>query len=502
MLLFHVTRHFHAVPRPSRSSTATLFFRMSSSSFNFKLSTFNSASLTPFPATLTSYLQPAEKPATLSLAFATLASRIKHKSCVCHSYKKHPGWGIPLFSANSVPSALKSTRALSPTDPSDANQRPLIHPEARRVHPQRRRPTAPLSPLVTILDALDAASSLSPVFATLTKNTRGGVPPSPSANSVHSALNSTRALSPDNPFVVTSPAPPPKFCLPFNFQLSTVNLLPLLAVGCKLSTVSFPVPLYPVTVLELDCGLEFDPARDEDFFAALPPKPAVCLIESRAENAEPFLIRTQDLRRLQRLLGPADPASKRLNLRELASGIRYRLTGSALEQIFTYYQHAKHLFPQRYRKLTRLRPPAVLKISLRNAYPRCYVTRRIAVDETGAPTAGAYYGPFPSRKSALAFSEQALDLFKVRRCQIKIRRDPTFPGCIYSEMKMCLAPCFAGCSKEEYDAEVQRLVQFLDTNGNSLRAAIEDDRERASADLDFERAAQLHKRVEKVDAAL
>ncbi|MGC1605919.1 MAG: hypothetical protein WA748_10360, partial [Candidatus Acidiferrum sp.] len=211
----------------------------------------------------------------------------------------------------------------------------------------------------------------------------------------------------------------------------------------------------------------------------------------------------QDLRRrLQRLLGPADPASKRLNLRDLARGIRYRLTGSALEQIFTYYQHAKHLFPQRARKLTRLRPPAVLKISLRNAYPRCYVTRRIAVDETGLPTAGAYYGPFPSRKSALAFSEQALDLFKVRRCQIKIRRDPTFPGCIYSEMKMCLAPCFAGCTKEEYDAEVQRLVQFLDTNGNSLRSAIETDRERASADLDFERAALLHKRLEKLDAAL
>jgi excinuclease ABC subunit C len=283
--------------------------------------------------------------------------------------------------------------------------------------------------------------------------------------------------------------------------LSAVSCLPRVAKG-QLSASRFP--LYPVTVLELDCGLEFDPARaEEDFFPALPPKPAVCLIESRAENAEPFLIRTQDLRRrLQRLLGPADPTSKRLNLRELASGTRYRLTGSALEQIFTYYQHAKHLFPQRYRKLTRLRPPAVLKISLRNAYPRCYVTRSIAVDETGAPTAGAYYGPFPSRKSALAFSEQALDLFKVRRCQIKIRRDPTFPGCIYSEMKMCLAPCFAGCTKEEYDAEVQRLVQFLDTNGNSLRAAIEDDRERASADLDFERAAQLHKRIEKLDDAL
>ncbi len=263
------------------------------------------------------------------------------------------------------------------------------------------------------------------------------------------------------------------------------------------------LPVYSVFVLELDCGQDFDRTRDEDFFTALPPRPAVCLIETRAENAEPFLIRTQDLRRrLQRLLGPADPTSKRLNLRELARGIRYRVTGSKLEQSLTYYQHAKQLFPRRYRKLTRLRPPAVLKISLRNAYPRCYVTRRIAVDETGAPIAGTYYGPFPSRKSALAFSEQVLDLFKVRRCQIKIRRDPTFPGCIYSEMKMCLAPCFAGCTKEEYDAEVERLVQFLDTNGNSLRAAIEDDRERASTDLDFERAAQLHKRIEKLDEAL
>jgi excinuclease ABC subunit C len=256
-------------------------------------------------------------------------------------------------------------------------------------------------------------------------------------------------------------------------------------------------------VLELDCGQDFDPTRDEDFFAALPPKPAVCLIEPRAENAEPFLIRTQDLRRrLQRLLGPPDPSSKRLNLRGLARAIRYRLTGSAFEQSLAYYHHAKQIFPKRYRTLMRLRPPAVLKVSLRNAYPRCYVTRRIPVDESGAPTAGAYYGPFASRKSAEAFAEQALDFFKVRRCQIKIRRDPSFPGCIYSEMKMCLAPCFAGCTKEEYNVEVARLVQFLDTSGNSLRTAVEQDRERASEELDFERAAALHKRIEKLDDAL
>ncbi len=256
-------------------------------------------------------------------------------------------------------------------------------------------------------------------------------------------------------------------------------------------------------MLDLDCGQDFSKDNAEDFFAALPPRPAVCLIQPHAENAEPLLIRTQDLRkRMQRLLGPHDPASKRLNLRDLTKRVLYRLTGSKFEQSFTYYQNAKHHLPHRYTKVMRLRPPAVLKVTLKNAYPRCIVTRHISVDSTGTPSAGTYYGPFPSRKFALAFSERVLDFFKIRRCQIKIRRDPTFPGCLYSEMKMCLAPCFAGCSKEEYDAEVSRLVQFLDTDGNSLRAAIELEREKASDDLDFERAATIHKRIEKLDDAL
>jgi excinuclease ABC subunit C len=256
-------------------------------------------------------------------------------------------------------------------------------------------------------------------------------------------------------------------------------------------------------VLELDSGLEFNPEREAEFFPFLPAKPGVCLIEPREETAEPYLIRTADLRRrLQRLLGPPDPSSKRLNLREFARTVRYRETGSKFEQTLTYYQNAKQRFPKRYRDMMRLRPPAVLKVNLRNAYPRCYVTRQIAVDEHGAPTGGTYYGPFASRRSAEAFSEKFLDFFKVRRCQIKIRRDPTFPGCLYSEMKMCLAPCFAGCTKEEYDVEVQRLVVFLESNGGSLRGAYEQEREKASEELDFERAAGIHKKLEKLDDVL
>jgi excinuclease ABC subunit C len=143
-----------------------------------------------------------------------------------------------------------------------------------------------------------------------------------------------------------------------------------------------------------------------------------------------------------------------------------------------------------------LRPAALLKVNLANEYPRCYVTRRILADN------GFYFGPFLGRRAAEAFADQFLNLFKIRRCQIKIRRDPSFPGCIYSEMKMCLAPCFAGCTKPEYDVEVSRVLDFLGSGGASLTGEFGREREAASEALDFERASALHRRIEKVAEVL
>jgi excinuclease ABC subunit C len=263
--------------------------------------------------------------------------------------------------------------------------------------------------------------------------------------------------------------------------------------------------VYPSVVLPFNAELKFEPSpggspgevNDEQFFRMIPSRAGIFLIETRPANdaspSRPYLARTADLRRAaERLLRAPDPASKRLNLRGVAANFRYRVTGSRFEQNLALYQHARARFPRRYRDFLRLRPPALLKVNLRNAYPRCYVTRRILSD------GGFYVGPFASRRMAENFSGRFLDLFKVRRCQIKIRRDPSFPGCIYSEMKMCLAPCFAGCTKEEYDTEVAHVVETLQSQGASLIASIERERESASEATDFERAAALHKRLEKV----
>ncbi|HKW88368.1 MAG TPA: UvrB/UvrC motif-containing protein [Candidatus Acidoferrales bacterium] len=259
--------------------------------------------------------------------------------------------------------------------------------------------------------------------------------------------------------------------------------------------------LYSFPVLPLDSELKFNPENDEQFFAAIPQRPGVYLIETRAASAgspaKPYLARTADLRRAaERLLRPPDGTSKRLNLRAVAGEFRFRVIGSRFEQSLALYLQAHEHFPAKYRGFLRLRPAALLKVNLRNSYPRCYVTRRILSDD------GYYFGPFASRQQAESFANQFLDLFKIRRCQIKIRRDPAFPGCIYSEMKMCLAPCFAGCTKEEYDREVSRVVQTLESAGASLSGEIEREREAASEAMDFERAAALHKKIEKVTGVL
>jgi len=246
-------------------------------------------------------------------------------------------------------------------------------------------------------------------------------------------------------------------------------------------------------MLALDCSLPFDPSRDDEFFSSLPARPAVLLIELHQAHAEPYLVRTADMRRrLENLLRLPAGLSRRLSLREVTARVRYRLTGSSFEQSLVLYQQARLLFPGRYRDLLRLRPATLLKVNLANEYPRCYVTRRILADR------GFYFGPFASRRVAEKSLNEILDLFKLRRCQIKIRRDPSFPGCIYSEMKMCMAPCFAGCSKSEYDVETTRVVAFLASSGASLQSEWERERNQASEALDFEQAARLHRRLEKL----
>jgi excinuclease UvrABC nuclease subunit len=245
--------------------------------------------------------------------------------------------------------------------------------------------------------------------------------------------------------------------------------------------------------------LEFAPERDTEIFAAVPAAPAVFLLRAADAQAEPYISKTANLRRrLQRLLGPVVERTKKLNLRDRVRAIEYAPTGSDFESGFLLYGVLRAAFPKTYSNRMRFRFAPLVKLHLENEYPRASITTRLG--RLGGRS--LYYGPFLSRVAAEKFMNDSLDFFKMRRCVDDLHPDPKFPGCIYSEMKMCLAPCFKGCSDEQYVAEVTRVQAYFDSAGESLRRELSAEREAASASLAFEDAAAVHARLEKLKPIL
>jgi excinuclease ABC subunit C len=244
---------------------------------------------------------------------------------------------------------------------------------------------------------------------------------------------------------------------------------------------------------------EFAAERDAEIFSSVPAAPAVFLLRGEDAQAEPYVSKTANFRRrLQRLLGPVEERTKKLNLRDRIRWIEYAPTGSDFESGFLLYRLLRSTFPKTYGNRMRFRFAPLVKLHLENQYPRASITTRM-----GRLTGRAlYYGPFQSRAAAEKFMNDSLDFFKMRRCVDDLHPDPKFPGCIYSEMKMCLAPCFKGCTDEEYSVEVNRVQAYFDSSGTSLAREFSAQREAASANLAFEDAAAIHVRLEKLKPAL
>ena len=245
----------------------------------------------------------------------------------------------------------------------------------------------------------------------------------------------------------------------------------------------------------MQCRLEFNPQQDAELLAAIAAAPAVFLLRGHDAHSEPYVSKTANLRRrLERLLGSPAGHSRKLNLRERVRFIEYTPTGSDFESGFLLYQLLRATFPETYATRLRLRFAPLVKLHLQNEFPRASVTTRLSRLDSGS----LYYGPFLSRPAAEKFANDSLDFFKMRRCIEDLHPDPAFPGCIYSEMKMCLAPCFKGCTDDEYRSEVARVQSYFDSGGESLLREISGERDRASTNLQFENASALHARLEKV----
>ena len=243
-------------------------------------------------------------------------------------------------------------------------------------------------------------------------------------------------------------------------------------------------------------SIAFDPADARAALAQLPQRPAVFALYGADAKDEPYIGRTPNLRsRLERLLQPSAKHPRRLQLAGRVRRIAYRLTGSDFESLLLQFELLHEVYGAKSLDRMHLRAPAFIRYLGGNPYPRITVTNKPSQRE-----ADWAYGPFASRAAAERFTDEALKLFLLRRCTDDLNPDPSHPGCVYSEMKMCLAPCYKGCTDERYAEESAAVESFLATRGESRLVVLRGERDAASAELEFEKAAALHVQVQKVEA--
>jgi len=247
-------------------------------------------------------------------------------------------------------------------------------------------------------------------------------------------------------------------------------------------------------------SLPFDPADPKAALAQLPALPAVFALYGADERGEPYIGRTPNLRaRLARLLQPSAKHPRRLQLAGLVRRIQFRLTGSDFESLLAQFNLLHEVYgpksPNQVIARMHLRAPAFVRFLGSNRYPRVVVTHRPSQRE-----ADWAFGPFASRAAAERYVEEALKLFLLRRCVEDLDPHPSHPGCVYSEMKMCLAPCYQGCTDERYVEESAAVQQFFATRGESRLVILRTQREAASANLEFEAAATLHAQVQRAES--
>ena len=242
--------------------------------------------------------------------------------------------------------------------------------------------------------------------------------------------------------------------------------------------------------------LPFDPADAKAALAQLPTSAAVFALYGADVHAEPYIGRTPNLRgRLERLLQPSEKHPRRLQLAGRVRRIEWRLTGSDFESLLTQFALLEEIYGEKALKRMHLGAPAFVRFLGSNRYPRITVTNKPSQRE-----ADWSYGPFPSRAAAERYADEALKLFLLRRCVEELDPNPAHPGCIYSEMKMCLAPCYQGCTDERYSEESTAVERFLATRGESRLVTLRTQRDEASTNLEFETAAGFHAQIQRVEA--
>ena len=107
---------------------------------------------------------------------------------------------------------------------------------------------------------------------------------------------------------------------------------------------------------------------------------------------------------------------------------------------------------------------------------------------------GAYYGPFASAGAVNRTLNQLQRVFLLRNCSDSMFSTRTRP-CLQYQIKRCSGPCVGLISEEDYAKAVKDAERFLSGRSTDIQAELAGQMQKASEEMEFERAAALRDRI-------
>ena len=170
------------------------------------------------------------------------------------------------------------------------------------------------------------------------------------------------------------------------------------------------------------------------------------------------------------------------------------------EALLTENRLIKDLHPRFNERLTDGKSYPYLVITTRDDFAGVFITREPSNPAfRGART----YGPFTS-VYALRESVQLLQrVFKFRTCHLEIEVGDDsrrfFRPCLLYPIKQCTAPCAAKIGPDEYRADIDRLIRFLESKHSVMLRQMRREMDAASQERAFEKAAILRDQIQALE---
>ncbi len=111
---------------------------------------------------------------------------------------------------------------------------------------------------------------------------------------------------------------------------------------------------------------------------------------------------------------------------------------------------------------------------------------------------GFYFGPFASAGSANWTIKMIQKIFQLRICDDNVFKNRERP-CILYQIKRCSGPCVGYVKKDEYKKTVSDAIEFVSGKSRKIQKNLSDQMQRASDQLDFEKATILRERIKSLN---